>query len=85
MEHPMQYEKGTGRSTGEAIPETGNRQTQWKRRCISMSYIDGGMYDVQPCPICGSILWNGKCENPDCHYHWYSKDDDDDEKTEDES
>ena len=50
-----------------------------------MSYIGGGMYDAQPCPICESILWNGKCENPDCHYHWYSKDDDDDEKTEDES
>lgn len=50
-----------------------------------MSYIGGGMYDAQPCPICGSILWNGQCENPDCHYHWYPKDDDDDEKTEVES
>ena len=85
MEYPMQYEKGTGRSAGEAVSGTGNRQTQWERRCITMSYIGGGMYDAQPCPLCGSILWNGQCENPECHYHWYPKDDDDDEKTEVES
>ena len=28
-----------------------------------MSYIGGGMYDAQPCPACGAILWNGRCEN----------------------
>lgn len=35
-----------------------------------MSYIGGGMYDCRICPLCGDLMWNGKCENPDCHYHW---------------
>ena len=41
-----------------------------------MSYIGGGMYYAEPCPLCGEMLWNGRCENPDCHYHWYQKEDD---------
>lgn len=35
-----------------------------------MSYIGGGMYDAETCPECGNIMWNGRCENPDCIYHW---------------
>lgn len=38
-----------------------------------MSY----MYEIEVCPRCGKRMWNGKCENLDCHYHWYPKDDDD--------
>lgn len=48
-----------------------------------MSYIGGGMYDAQPCPACGAILWNGRCENPDCVYHWRPKQDDDDQAEQD--
>ena len=44
-----------------------------------MSYVGGGMYDAEPCPLCGSTLWNGQCENPDCHHHWHPKEDDNDE------
>ncbi len=39
-------------------------------------YIGGGMYYAEPCPKCGSTLWNGRCENPDCEYHWRPKRDD---------
>ena len=31
-----------------------------------MSYIGGSMYDVETCPECGALMWNGRCENPDC-------------------
>lgn len=27
-----------------------------------MSYIGGGPYDAETCPLCGSIQWNGRCE-----------------------
>ncbi len=47
-----------------------------------MSYIGGGPYYAEPCPECGSLLWNGRCENPDCKYHWSPKRDDDEEDTE---
>lgn len=52
-----------------------------------MSYIGGGMYYAEPCPKCGSTLWNGRCENRDCEYHWKPKQDDDapsEQDTEDE-
>ena len=42
-----------------------------------MGYIGGGPYYAEPCPKCGSTLWNGRCENPDCEYHWHPKEDDD--------
>lgn len=44
-----------------------------------MSYIGGGMYDAKPCPECGGILWNGRCENPDCVHHWRPLNDDEEE------
>ena len=53
-----------------------------------MSYIGGGMYDAKPCPACGAILWNGRCENPDCKYHRQQKAEDEicaEEDVEDES
>lgn len=46
-----------------------------------MSYIGGGMYNAEPCPECGSTLWNGRCENPDCVYHWKPREDDDKDET----
>lgn len=42
-----------------------------------MSYIGGGPYYAEICPLCGSILWNGRCENPDCYFHWHPREDDD--------
>ena len=41
-----------------------------------MSYIGGGPYDAETCPLCGSLLWNGRCENPDCYFHWHPREDD---------
>lgn len=32
------------------------------------------MYEIEICPICGELMYNGRCENKDCHYHWYPKD-----------
>ncbi len=34
------------------------------------------MYEVTRCPNCGELMWNGRCENLNCHYHWYPKEDD---------
>lgn len=34
---------------------------------------------MERCPICGELMWNGRCENFDCEYHWYPKEEDDDE------
>ena len=53
-----------------------------------MSYIGGGMYDAKPCPECGAILCNCRCENPDCIYHWQPRAEDEpcsEEDVEDES
>ena len=50
------------------------------RKEIFMSYIGGGPYYAEPCPECGAVLWNGRCENPDCPYHWHPKDEDEDDK-----
>ena len=44
-----------------------------------MSYIGGGPYYAEPCPFCGQTLWNGRCENPDCFFHWHPKKDDGEE------
>lgn len=33
--------------------------------------LGGGPYEATTCPECGSTMWNGRCENPDCKYHWY--------------
>jgi hypothetical protein len=42
-----------------------------------MSYMGGGPYYAETCPACGGILWNGRCEDPDCPYHWDPKEDED--------
>jgi len=44
-----------------------------------MGMIGGGPYQCERCPLCGELMWNGCCENLDCKYHWYPKEDDDDE------
>ena len=41
-----------------------------------MSYLGGGPYYIETCPLCGELMWNGRCENLDCEYHWYPKEDD---------
>lgn len=30
--------------------------------------LGGGPYEATTCPECGSTMWNGRCENPDCKY-----------------
>lgn len=35
--------------------------------------LGGGPYEATTCPECGSAMWNGRCENPDCKYHWHSE------------
>lgn len=39
--------------------------------------LGGGPYEATTCPECGSTMWNGRCENPDCKYHWNPKEDED--------
>jgi hypothetical protein len=39
----------------------------------------GGPYRTDFCPLCGSIMWNGQCENRECNYHWHPMEDEDDE------
>ena len=38
--------------------------------------LGGGPYQATTCPLCGETMWNGKCENIDCKYHWYPFDED---------
>lgn len=38
------------------------------------------MYDVTRCPACGELMWNGRCENTDCYFHWHPMEDDDEQK-----
>lgn len=33
--------------------------------------LGGGPYDVTTCQKCGSVMWNGQCENTECEYHWH--------------
>lgn len=44
-----------------------------------MSYMGVGYsgYTCERCPKCGELMWNGQCENTDCEYHWYPKEDED--------
>ena len=42
-----------------------------------MVYLGGGPYQAEPCPVCGGVMWNGRCENPDCRHHWYPLDSED--------
>lgn len=32
------------------------------------------MYDVSTCPKCGCLMYNGRCENRECTYHWHPYD-----------
>ena len=32
---------------------------------------------VTTCPLCGQLMFNGECENPDCRYHWHPMEEDD--------
>lgn len=33
--------------------------------------MENNLYEVTTCPICGSAMWNGRCENLDCYFHWH--------------
>lgn len=47
-----------------------------------MSYGGVGYsgYEYRICPKCGEGMWNGQCENPDCEYHWYPLEDNEEEE-----
>lgn len=38
--------------------------------------------EYRRCPLCGSGMWNGSCENMDCEYHWNSFDENDENEIE---
>ena len=38
--------------------------------------LGGGPYEASICPECGSIMWNGRCENTDCDCHYVPLDTD---------
>lgn len=38
--------------------------------------MESQMYEVTTCPLCGQLMFNGECENPDCRYHWHPMEDD---------
>lgn len=40
-----------------------------------MSYTGGGPYYAQQYPEYNGILWNGRCGNPECIYHWHPPED----------
>ena len=42
--------------------------------------MENNLYEVTTCPLCGSRMWNGRCENPDCQYHWHPYDEEDQEE-----
>lgn len=41
----------------------------------AMSYTGGGPYYAQQYPEYNGILWNGRCGNPECIYHWHPPED----------
>ena len=46
-----------------------------------MAFIGGNGYVVQDCPACGELMWNGRCENLDCDYHWFPLEDENEEES----
>lgn len=42
--------------------------------------LGGGPYEATTCPECGSTIWNGRCENQDCKYHWHPEGEEDEEE-----
>jgi hypothetical protein len=41
--------------------------------------LGGGPYECRRCPKCGCLMWNGRCENKECEYHWHPMEDDEEE------
>lgn len=39
----------------------------------------GNSYHCRRCPKCGNLMWNGRCEDVDCEYHWQPLDEDENE------
>ena len=54
-----------------------------QRRHERMSYIGGGPYHAETCPVCGGVMWNGRCEDPDCEIHWHPIDTEDEDGEDD--
>lgn len=42
--------------------------------------LGGGPYEVTTCPECGSTMWNGRCENPNCKYHWHPEEEEEEDE-----
>ncbi len=42
--------------------------------------LGGGPYETTTCPECGNVMWNGRCENTDCEYHWHPAEEEDEEE-----
>lgn len=41
--------------------------------------IGGNGYECTRCPLCGELMWNGRCENVDCEHHWQPLEEDEDD------
>ena len=44
-----------------------------------MGYLGGGPYHAETCPVCGGVMWNGRCEDPGCEIHWHLIDTEDED------
>ena len=50
-------------------------ETEGDLRDMQVKRVLGERRYAEICPECGETMWNGRCENPDCHYHWHPKED----------
>ncbi|MFI3254552.1 MAG: hypothetical protein R3Y63_09485 [Eubacteriales bacterium] len=42
--------------------------------------MDGQIFELGRCPLCGNLTFNGRCEDRDCHHHWHPVDEDDEDQ-----
>lgn len=42
--------------------------------------LGGGPYEAERCPLCGCLMWNGKCENKECENHWHTVEESEDDE-----
>ncbi len=42
--------------------------------------LGGGPYESTTCRACGSVMWNGRCEDPGCERHWHPDEEQEDEE-----
>lgn len=41
--------------------------------------VGGIGVEVSTCPECGSVMWNGLCENKECKYHWHTEEEEEED------